>query len=135
MPTSTVKETQSKTATLSYEGGSLEMPVTRGSEGETAIDVAQLRAKTGMITIDPGYAIEELAENSTFLEVAWLLLHGELPSASQLTEFKDEIRHHTLLHENFKRFFEALPKDAHPMPVCSAAVGALTIFYEDAATE
>src|SRR5258706_998616 len=138
MPSPTVKETQTGTATLSYEGGTLEMPVTRGSEGQPGIDIAQLRAKTGMITIDPGYGnsgscrsaitfidgekgilryrgypIEDLAEKSTFLEVAWLLLHGELPSASQLTGFQDEIRHHTLLHENFKRLFEALPKDAH----------------------
>ena len=160
MSTQTMNQPQTGSATLQYEGGSLTLPVVRGSEGETAIDIAQLRAKTGMITIDSGFAntgacrsaitfidgekgilryrgypIEELAEKSTFLEVAWLLVHGELPTQAQLTAFQEEIRHHTLLHENFRRFFEALPKDAHPMPVCSAAVGALTTFYEDAVTE
>src|SRR5258706_7371078 len=102
MPSPTVKETQTGTATLSYEGGTLEMPVTRGSEGETAIDIAQLRAKTGMITIDPGYGnsgscrsaitlidgeegilryrrypIADLAEERNLLDVASLLLHRE----------------------------------------------------------
>src|SRR5262245_64141078 len=134
-------------ATLTYDGKELALPVVRGTEDEVALDIEKLRAATGAITLDPGfgntgscrsaitfidgekgilryrgYPIEELAEKSTFLEVAWLLLHGELPTASQLTGFQEEIRHHTLLHENFKRFFEALPKDAHPMPVCSAAV-------------
>ena len=82
-----------------------------------------------------GYPIEELAEKSSFLEVSWLLLYGELPTRAQLEGFANEVRRHTLLHENFRRFFEALPKDAHPMPVCSAAVGALATFYQQPETD
>jgi citrate synthase len=147
-------------AKLDYNGTSLTMPVIEGSEGEKGIDIAQLRNKTGMITVDPGfgntgacrsavtfidgergilryrgYPIEELAARSTFLEVAWLLIKGELPSAAQLEAFRGEVTHHTLLHQNFWRFFEGLPKDAHPMPVCAAAVGALATFYQQPETE
>jgi citrate synthase len=142
-------------ASLSYEGKKVDLPLIRGSENETAIDIEKLRAQTGLITMDPGYGntgscksaitfidgekgilryrgydIAELAEKSSFLEVAWLLLKGELPSRTELEGFTREITHHTLLHENFRRFFEALPKDAHPMPVCSAAVAALATFYQ-----
>jgi citrate synthase len=142
-------------ATIQFEGKTLALPVVVGSEGETAIDIQQLRNQTGLITLDPGYgntgacrsaitfidgekgilryrgyAIDELAEKSTFLEVAWLLIHGELPSAAELARFQDEITHHTMLNENMRRFFEAMPTDAHPMPVCSAAVGALATFYQ-----
>jgi citrate synthase len=127
-----------------------------GSEGERAVDIRDLRAKTGLITLDPGYAntgscesqitfidgeqgilryrgysIEELAEKSTFLEVAYLLITGELPKRAQLDAFVESIRYHTMLHEDFKRFFSALPKDAHPMAACAAAVGALATFYPD----
>jgi citrate synthase len=143
-------------ATLTYEGKSVSLPILRGTEGETAIDIEKLRAQTGLITMDPGYGntgscksaitfidgengilryrgydIADLAENSNFLEVSWLLLHGELPTREELDGFTDEIGHHTLLHENFRRFFEALPKDAHPMPVCAAAVAALATFYKE----
>jgi citrate synthase len=79
-----------------------------------------------------GYDIAELAERSTFLEVAWLLLRGELPTKGELASITDEITHHTMLDENFRRFFDALPKDAHPMPVCSAAVAGLATFYQGA---
>ncbi len=144
------------TATLSFGGKTLDLPVLSGSEGEQAIDIEKLRNSTGLITMDPGYGntgacrsgitfidgekgilryrgypIEELAQGSTFLEVAWLLMHGELPGRDELAGFENEVRHHTLLHENFHRFFEALPKDAHPMPVCAAAVGALATFYQE----
>jgi citrate synthase len=144
------------TAQLHYDGKDLTLPAIEGSEGERAIDIAQLRNKTGLITLDPGfgntgacsssitfidgdlgilryrgYPIEELAEHSTFLEVAWLLMHGELPSRAELDEFSESVRYHTMLHEYFGRFFEGLPKDAHPMPVCSAAVGALATFYQE----
>ena len=78
-----------------------------------------------------GYAIEDLAKNSTYLEVAWLLIYGELPSPSELAEFDEKIRRHTLLHEDLKRFFYALPHTAHPMSVLSAAVSALSTYYED----
>jgi citrate synthase len=134
--------------------------VVRGSEGETGIDISALRAATGAITLDPGfgntgacrsaitfidgergilryrgYPIEELAARSSFLEVAWLLIHGDLPSGPQLEAFAGEVKRHTMLHENFGRFFEGLPKDAHPMPVCSAAIGALATFYQLPETE
>jgi citrate synthase len=144
------------TATLTYDGKTVTLPLVTGSEAEAAIDIQKLRASTGLITLDPGfgntgacrsaitfingeqgilryrgYDIAELAEKSTFLEVAWLLLYGELPTAADLETFTTEVTHHTLLHENFRRFFEALPKDAHPMPVCAAAVAALATFYQE----
>jgi len=150
----------SPTATLDYNGKSLSLPVTTGSEGEIGIDISQLRAKTGAITMDPGfgntgacrsgitfidgekgilqyrgYPIEELAEKSTFLEVAWLLINGELPTAEQLKEFQELIMVHTMVHQDFNRFFEGFPKDAHPMPVCAAAVGALATFYQQPETD
>jgi citrate synthase len=78
-----------------------------------------------------GYAIEDIAANSTYLEVAWLLIHGELPTAVELDRFEENIRRHTLLHEDLRRFFDALPHSAHPMSVLSSAVGALGTFYED----
>ena len=145
------------TATLTYNDKPFSLPLVRGTEGETAIDIQKLRGATGLITFDPGfgntgacrsaitfidgeqgilryrgYDIAELAEKSTFLEVAWLLLYGELPTPSELAGLTSEVTQHTLLHENFRRFFEALPKDAHPMPVCAAAVAALATFYQGA---
>jgi citrate synthase len=143
------------TATLSLDGIAATLPVVRGTEQETAIDIEKLRAATGLITLDPGfgntgscrsaitfidgekgilryrgYPIEELAAKSTFLEVAWLLIHGELPTRAELDGFTAEVRIHTMLHQDFGRFFDSLPKDAHPMPVCAAAVGALATFYQ-----
>ena len=145
------------TATLTHNGKPVTLPVVTGSEGESAIDIQKLRATTGLITLDPGFGntgacrsaitfidgeqgilryrgsdIAELAEKSTFLEVAWLLLYGELPTRGELGSFTDEVTRHTMLHENFRRFFESLPKDAHPMPVCAAAVAALATFYQGA---
>jgi citrate synthase len=159
MPVQTVPKTLAG-ATLSVDGKPLELPLIRGSEDEVAIDVETLRNKTGLITYDPGYAntgacksaitfidgeagilryrgypIEELANRSTFLEVAWLLIHGELPSEKELKTFTHEVTHHTLLNENFRRFFGALPADAHPMPVAAAAIGALATFYQQPETE
>ncbi|MBP6716030.1 MAG: citrate synthase [Acidobacteria bacterium] len=147
-------------ATLDYNGTSLTLPVITGSEGEAGIDISQLRAKTGAITLDPGfgntgackssitfidgergilqyrgYPIDELAEKSNFLEVAYLLIHGELPTADQLNEFTSSVTTHTMVHQDFNRFFEGFPKDAHPMPVCAAAVGALATFYQFPETE
>jgi len=145
-----------ETATLKYGDQTIELPVITGSEGEQAVDITRLRADTGLITLDPGYAntgstrsditfidgdkgilryrgipIEELAEKSTFLEVAYLLMEGQLPTGPQLNEFQDSIQRHTMLHEDMKRFYGAFPKDAHPMAACSAAVGALSTFYPD----
>ena len=143
------------TATLTYNGKSITMPVVTGSEAESAVDIQKLRATTGLITLDPGlgntgacrsaitfidgekgilryrgYDIADLAEKSTFLEVSWLLLHGNLPTPAELKQFTAEVTKHTLLNESFRRFFDALPKDAHPMPVCAAAVAALATFYQ-----
>src|SRR5262245_13895645 len=148
MPAETLPAT--KTATLTFEGKTVSLPVVTGSEQESAVDIQKLRASTGLITMDPGYGntgacksaitfidgekgilryrgydIAELAEKGTFVEVAWLLLNGNLPTADELKLLTSEITRHTLLNENFRRFFDALPKDAHPMPVCAAAVAAL----------
>jgi len=147
-------------ATLQYGDKTIELPVVHGTEDERAIDISKLRAESGLITLDPGYGntgscsssitfidgekgilryrgypIKELAEKSTFLEVAWLLIHGELPDADQLKDFTSEITHHTMLHEDFGRFFSALPKSAHPMPVCAAGIGALATFYQEPETD
>jgi citrate synthase len=155
MPTQTIPETQAA-ATFTWRDKTVTLPVVQGSEGETAIDIQKLRAATGLITLDPGfgntgacrsaitfidgeqgilryrgYDIADLARHSIFLEVAWLLLYGELPTETELGRFAGEVTRHTLLHENFRRFFDALPKDAHPMPVCAAAVAALATFYQD----
>jgi citrate synthase len=125
-----------------------------GSEGEVAIDIRQLRAKTGAITYDPGlgntgacqskitfldgekgvlryagYPIEDLAKKSSFVEVMWLLLHQQLPNAAQLAQFQHDVTYHTMLHEDLKELFKSLPKVGHPMAVCAAAVGALSTFY------
>ena len=141
---------------LRYEGRVVSLPLVRGTEDEVAVDISRLRAETGLITLDPGYAntgscqsaitfidgeegvlryrgypIEELAERSTFLEVAWLLIHGELPTADELAAFREDVTRHTMLHESFRQFFRALPRAAHPMPVCAAAVGALATFYPE----
>ena len=146
----------SESAKLQLGDKSFELPIHVGSEGERAIDITKLRAQTGYITHDPGYAntgscqssvtfidgekgilryrgipIEELAAKSTFLEVSYLLIVGHLPSAAELSIFTESIRRHTMLHEDFKAFFGALPKDAHPMAACSAAAGALSTFYPD----
>ncbi len=132
------------------------LPIVEGSEGERAIDIRKLRSGTGFITLDPGYAntgscqsaitfidgekgilryrgypIEQLAEQSSFLEVSYLLIFGALPTREQLESFTESIRYHTMLHEDFRIFFRAMPKDAHPMAACAAAVGALGTFYPD----
>jgi citrate synthase len=147
-------------AEITCDGKQASLPVLRGTEDEVAVDISALRAKTGLITFDPGYGntgackssityidgeqgilryrgypIEELAEKSSFLEVAWLLIHGELPTRAELSTFSREVTRHTMLHEDFQRFFGALPKDAHPMPVCAATVGALATYYQDQENE
>ncbi len=146
----------SETAKLRVGDRDIELPILVGSEGERAIDVRKLRDLTGLVTFDPGYAntgscrskitfidgdkgilryrgipIEQVAERSTFLEVAYLLIYGELPRKPELHVFTESIRRHSMLHEDLKRFYGALPKDAHPMAACSAAVGALATFYPD----
>jgi citrate synthase len=146
----------SETAELRLGDKTIELPIVVGSEGERAVDISRLRSQTGYITLDPGYAntgscrsaitfidgekgilryrgipIEQLAEKSSFLEVAYLLMYGNLPNADQLDYFTSSIRQHTMLHEDFKKLYAALPKDAHPMAACSATVGALATFYPD----
>jgi citrate synthase len=143
-------------ATLQFPGGTADFPIVKAVDGRSAIDISTLSKQTGLNTIDNGfvntaatksaityidgdagilryrgYDIADLARNSTYLEVAWLLIYGELPSSTELTEFDDKIRRHTLLHEDLKRFFTALPPTAHPMAVLSAAVSALSTYYED----
>jgi citrate synthase len=133
----------------------LELPIRAATDGDPGADIGKLLAKTGMVTFDPGFAntasctseityidgdagilryrgypIDQLAEHSTFLEVSYLLIYGELPSPDELTAFEDNIRRHTLLHEDMKRFFDGFPSDAHPMPVLSSAVSALSTFYQ-----
>jgi citrate synthase len=145
-----------QTATLKLGSTTAELPVHRAVQGNGSIDVSTLTRQTGLTALDygfvntastrsaityidgeqgilryRGYPIEELAANSTYLEVAWLLIYGELPTADQLGEFDEKIRHHTLLHEDLKRFFSSLPHTAHPMSVLSSAVSALSTYYED----
>ncbi len=141
---------------LDYRDGQLSMPVREAVEGASGIHVGSLLKETSYVTYDPGFAntaaceskityidgdagilryrgypIEQLAEKSTFLEVSYLLIYGELPTAAQLDEFAARIREHTLLHENMSRFFDVFPRDAHPMPILSSAVNALSTFYQD----
>ncbi|UQX90227.1 citrate synthase [Jatrophihabitans telluris] len=137
-------------------GDDLPLPIIPASEGASGADVSKLLAKTGLVTYDPGFAntascasaityidgdagilryrgypIEELAEHSTFAEVSYLLIYGELPTADELQAFTGRISRHTLLHEDLKLFFNGFPRDAHPMPVLSSAVSALSTFYQD----
>ena len=146
----------SETAELRIGDQSFQLPVIEGSEGERAVDITKLRAESGYITLDPGYAnsgscqsaitfidgekgilryrgipIEELAEKSSFIEVTYLLIYGKLPTQTELENFGETIGRHTMLHEDFKKMYSALPKDAHPMAACAATVGALATFYPD----
>jgi citrate synthase len=142
--------------TLEYGDGQLSMPERAAVEGPSGIEIGKLLQETGTVTLDPGfvntamctseityidgdagilryrgYPIEQLAEHSSFLEVCYLLIYGELPTTDQLSGFSDNVRVHTLLHEALKRFFDGFPRDAHPMAVLSAAVSALSTFYQD----
>jgi citrate synthase len=142
------------TAKLTLDGQETELPVIVGSEGEVGLDIRALRNKTGAITFDSGYGntgscdsaitfidgetgilryrgypIEELATKSSFLEVSYLLIYGELPTADELTKFEYDVTHHTLLHEDMKKFYEGFPPSAHPMSVLSSMVASLSAFY------
>jgi len=143
-------------AQLIVDGKTYEFPTTQGTEQEKAIDINSLRDSTGYITIDSGYkntgatksaitfldgeegilryrgySIEELAEKATFLEVAYLLIYGELPTQSQYENFEHEIRTHTLVNEDMRKIFEGFPVNAHPMGVLSSLVSAMSAFYPD----
>jgi citrate synthase len=143
-------------ATLRYPGGELDLDIVHATEGSDGIALGTLLAKTGYTTFDQGfvntastksaityidgdagilryrgYPIDQLAEKSTFIEVSYLLIYGELPSAAELEAFTTRIQRHTLLHEDLKRFFDGFPRNAHPMPVLSSAVNALSAYYQD----
>ncbi|WP_338889817.1 citrate synthase [Rhodococcus sovatensis] len=143
-------------ATLTYPGGEHIMSIAKATEGNDGIELGKLLATTGYTTLDGGfvntastksaityidgdqgilryrgYPIEQLAGKSSFIEVSYLLIYGELPSEDQLEKFTDKIRRHTLLHEDLKRFFDGFPRNAHPMPVLSSAVNALSAYYQD----
>ena len=148
--------TETTSATLRHAGGELELPRIKVVEGNEGYDVSKLLKQTGAVAFDPGfmntaattsaityidgdagilryrgYPIEQLAEHSSFLEVSYLLIYGNLPTPAELDAFDQRIRHHTLLHEELKGFFSGFPRDAHPMPVLSSAVSALSTFYQD----
>ena len=143
-------------ASITANGKTVELPVYSGSIGPDVIDIGKLHAQTGMFTLDPGftstascesqityidgdagillhrgYPIDQLAEKSNFLEVCYLLLHGELPNATEGSDFVRTITRHTMLHAQFDRFFEGFRRDAHPMAIMCGAVGALSAFYHD----
>ena len=146
----------SEVAKIELDGKVYEFPVITGTENEKAIDISALRSKTGYITLDigykntgatqsaitfldgeegilryRGYAIEEVAEKSSFMEVAYLLIYGELPTQKQLDNFIQSITRHTLIHEDMKQFFEAYPSKAHPMGVLASMVCSLSTFYPE----
>ena len=146
----------SEIAKIELDGTIYELPVIEGSENEKAIDISKLRDLTGYITLDTGYkntgatksaitfldgeegvlryrgySIEELAEKASFMEVSYLLIYGELPTQTELTNFETNIKKHTLVHEDMKRFFEAFPAQAHPMGVLSSMVSSLATFYPE----
>ncbi len=141
---------------LRYADGEYTYPVVESTVGDQGFDISKLRAQTGLVTLDSGYGntaayksaityldgeqgilryrgypIEQLAERSSFIEVAYLLINGELPTVDQLASFRNEITQHTLLHEDVKRFYDGFPRDAHPMAMLSSVVSALSTFYQD----
>jgi citrate synthase len=142
---------------LKIDNATLELPVVVGTEDERGIDIGKLRAQTGYVTLDPAYMntastrsaitfldgeqgvlryrgipIEELAEKSTFVEVAYLLIYGKLPSVGELAAFSEHLTRHSMLHEDMKRFFDGFPGTAHPMAILSSMVCTLSSFYPQA---
>ena len=145
-----------ETVKLTYQGKTYEFPVLEGTCGEKAIDISSLRNTTGLITFDPGYMstgscqseityldgekgvllyrgypIEQIAEKSSFIETACLLIYGELPTLEQLDYFKHHLVHHSMVHESIKNLYDGFPNNPHPMAVCSAVVGSLATFYQN----
>ena len=144
-------------AVLRFEDREVNLPVIEGSENEVGLDISRLAAETGLFTLDRGfgntaesqsqvsfidgaagilryrgYPIEQLAEHASFLEVAYLLLYGSLPTKSALASFEDSVTRHTLLREDMKKLFEAFPHEAHPMQILASATSALATYYPDA---
>ena len=145
---------KSDTATLKIDGQTIELPIVTGSEGDRAVDIANLRARTGCVTLDPsfmntaacysrityidgekgilryrGIPIEELVNKARFVEVAYLLVHGELPTEEQRRNFSALLNRHSLLHEDMRHFFDHFPQGAHPMHILSTMINALAAFY------
>jgi citrate synthase len=143
-------------ATLNAQGKQLDFELVEASEGNSGYDISSLLKETGNVTLDAGfvntasctsaityidgeagilryrgYPIEQLAQSSSFIETSYLLIYGHLPTATELNDFKTRICEHTMLHEDLKGFFAGFPRDAHPMPVLSSAVSALSTFYQD----
>ena len=146
----------SETAELTLAGDRVELPVVVGTENERGVDITQLRARTGHITLDSGYAntgscqsaityidgergvlryrgypIEELAEQSTFTETAWLLIFGELPTAEQIAKLRDMLTQNELIHEGLRHHFEGFPPDAHPMAMLSTMINAMSCYHPE----
>jgi citrate synthase len=146
----------SDVAKLILPDAELELPIVVGSEQEHGLDISKLRGATSYITLDEGYVntgstasaitflngeegrlryrgypIEVLAKNCDFVEVSYLLIYGELPTADQLEEFRMSLRRHTMIHEEMKSFYDGFPRDAHPMAILSSVVSALSTFYQD----
>ena len=144
------------TAKVSFDGKSVELPILKGTDGPAVVDIRKLYAEADVFTYDPGftstasceskitfidgdkgvllhrgYPIDQLAEQSSFLEVCYLLLNGDLPNAKEFEGFERNITYHTMLHEQFDRFFMGFRRDAHPMAIMVGAVGALSAFYHD----
>jgi citrate synthase len=143
-------------AKLILDGDEIELPIVVGTEGERAVDVGKLRGETSYVTLDEGYMntgstlsaitfldgekgilryrgypVEQLGTNCDFVEVAYLLIYGELPTVAQLEEFRTKLRRHTMLHEDMRLFYDGFPRDAHPMAILSSVCGALSTFYQD----
>ena len=143
-------------AELKINGDSYKLPIIEGTEHEKGVDITKLRAESGLITVDTGYkntgatqssitfldgekgilryrgySIEQLAEKSTFLEVAYLLIYGELPTGQELYDFKANIKKHQLVHEDMKKILEGFPSTAHPMGVLSSLATSLTAFFPE----
>jgi citrate synthase len=143
-------------ARIELDGKIIELPIITGTENEKALDISKLRAQTGYITLDRGfkntvsctsaitfldgekgilryrgYPIEQLAEKASFLEVSYLILNGELPTKTELESFESDIDHHTLVHEDMKRFFEAYPAKAHPMGILASMIVSMSTFYPE----
>jgi len=141
---------------LSYDDKEIELPLKEGTEGERAIDIGQLLARTGLITLDPaytstgscssaitfidgdkgilryrGYPIEEIAQKASFTEVSYLLINGRRPSHDELIGFRNRLTRHTLLHEDMKKFYEGYPPHAHPMAIMAAMFASLSSFYPE----
>ncbi len=154
--TTTAKPANAPVGKLILDGKEIDLPVVVGTENEHGLDISSLLKQTGHITLDEGYMntgsttsaityldgdvgilryrgypIEEIAEHCDFVETSYLLIYGKLPTATELAQFRESIRRHTMIHEDMRSFYNGFPKDAHPMAILSSVVGALSTFYQD----